>query len=493
MKENETKLLQRVAILERKIEREKKARRIAETQLEEYSREIYQINQSLQRSLLSGQKKQTELTFLAEVSQKVTLETTSHTLLSDTAALIGSFLDADCGIIVDLKGQEHPSINARFVWQNDSDNRPDKLIEEVVSLLPDSEVFRAENWFIAEWESRQFDHLCWIIYSNFSLGEHSEVWIFFISPNEVLDEESLYVLDTARGHLQSGINRRLNQSKILKRNIELNETIKSLEVAKRQLVQSEKMASLGLLAAGVAHEINNPIGFIRSNLENLMDYVSDIKSIIFSVRNEVRDQGVVTMDDLRRIVGKVDLDYLIEDSDEILHSNLYGLDRVRDIVDSLNAFSHKDDGKFKPVNLKDCVEGALKISNNKLKYKHNVELQVPEYMPKVMGNSGQLQQVFVNLFVNAAQAMPEKGTLAISCEWDEKSIKIDVSDTGVGMTEETLKKLFTPFFTTKDVGVGTGLGLSVSYAILEAHQAYVSVYSEVGSGTRFHLTFPVSN
>lgn len=493
LSDENTELQRRIGILERKIQREQKARNLAEQELEKYSRENYQTNQSLQRSLGFAKKKQAELAYLAEASSEVTSDISLKSLLVNTVSLTGQFLEADLGFCIYCRDGEMALDSAEIAYENLDIDKPDALVNDLLNLLPDANTENADTWLITEFESSQMAHACWMVYTNFRLRKGSSVWIVFISQSEFLDEESLYVLDTARGHLLSGIKRRLNKVRILKRNIELQETIDHLEFAKRQLVQSEKMASLGQLAAGVAHEINNPIGFIRSNSEVLGDYVDDFKAVITNVRKEVSLKGELNAEDLRRIVSKVDLDYLVSDSDELLRSNLDGLDRVREIVENLKTFSHSGDGKFEQISLNECISGALKITNNAFKYKHNVELNLPPELPYILGNKGQMQQVFVNLFVNAAQAMIEKGTLSITGTYSPEKVVIDVTDTGVGMDEKSKNKLFTPFFTTKEVGVGTGLGLSVSYAILESHHASVDVISVIGKGTTFRLLFPLTD
>ena len=157
----------------------------------------------------------------------------------------------------------------------------------------------------------------------------------------------------------------------------------------------------------------------------------------------------------------------------------------------MKSFSHAGDENLIEMSLSECVEAALKVTANVFKYEHQIDNQLSLASPMIMGNLGQLQQVFVNLFVNAAYAMEGGGQLSIHHSQDNDRVIIHVKDTGSGMDKETVSQLFTPFFTTKPVGVGTGLGLSVSYAILEAHDAQVTVDSEIGVGTTFNLSFPV--
>lgn len=483
-------LTKRVQILERKIAREKKARGLAEKQLEEYSREIYKTNQSLQRSLAFAKKKQAELGYLGEASADISSDLSLKELLLNTIALTGEFFNAKAGLYIPYVGNEVQRSGIDNWLSQSAEEVPQELVDFAISTLPDIDTDMSNNWLITEVNPSLSSDYKWLVYTNFRLLKRKSIWIAFYSDVELLDEESLYVLDTARGHLQNGIKRRLNDVRILKRTVELQETVDHLDTAKRQLVQSEKMASLGQLAAGVAHEINNPIGFIRSNSEMLGDYIDDFKTLLKKIEKQVSENNSLDAQEVRSWFENIDVDYLLEDSEELLKTNVEGLDRVREIVDNLKTFSHSGDDKLVKMSLNDCIAGALKITSNALKYQHEVNNNLGELLPEIKGNSGQLQQVFVNLFVNAAQAMEDGGTLTLNSSIGEKRIVVDISDTGCGMDEDTKNKLFTPFFTTKEIGVGTGLGLSVSYAILESHGIDIQVSSKVGEGTTFRLIIP---
>lgn len=481
----------RIALLERKISREKRARQQAEEQLEKYSLEIYQTNQSLQSSLIFAKKKQAELSFLAEASADVGSSLSIKELLHNTIALTGEFFAAQAGLYLFNEGKD--SVAQHHIWnKQDADNDDNLLLGYVESNLPTLEADSApDSWFISEVEPQHQIAAKWMVYTHFSLLKDQSVWVIFFSNADLLDEESLYVLDTARGHLLSGIKRRLNDIRILRRTVELQDTIESLDKAKRQLIQSEKMASLGQLAAGVAHEINNPIGYISSNLEILGEYLQDIGQFKRQLMETAKIEGTIDAKQLDMLIADTDIDYLVEDSHDLLMANIAGVNKVKEIVLGLKTFSHVGEDNFVLLSINECIENALKVAWNALKYEHTVDNQLPADMPAITGNSGQLQQVFINLFVNAAQAMENGGTLKIEGQVTDHNVIISVLDTGVGMSEETLGKLFTPFFTSKAVGVGTGLGLSVSYSILEAHGAAVEVTSELDKGSCFKINFPV--
>lgn len=490
-------LEKRIAVLERKAIREKKARHLAESELERYSLEIYQTNQSLKSALAFSTKKQSELEYLGKASMGVASEFPLNDMIANIVELTCEYCSAEYGFYfvtengLGVDGKLDKAWSKEHGWKNQSE-----LQELVNSNLPLSEPDVLESWLVSAVSDDNDQHLeqfGWILYMNFSLSGGKVGWLAFLSQMEWVDEEVFPTLATAREHLTSGIRRRLTDVRILKRNVQLQDSLNKLESAKRQLIQSEKMASVGQLAAGVAHEINNPIAFIRSNMQVLKEYLEDYKNLHDELKNELAIHKILDISSFTALCEKVDLAYIDEDSIDLLTSNIEGLNRVREIVENLKSFTHAGDAKLIPMSFNDCVQSSLKIAENVFKYKHQVDNQLTHTCPLILGNLGQLQQVFVNLFVNAAYAMEGGGKLSIAHTEDAHRVIIHVKDTGSGMDKETVNKLFTPFFTTKPVGVGTGLGLSVSYAILEAHDAQVTVDSEVGVGTTFNLSFPVAN
>ena len=483
-------LSKRVEILEKKLSREKKARGLAEKQLEEYSLKIYNTNQSLQKSLLSANKKQSELAYLGNTAAEVSSEHSLEELLNTTIALTSNFLGALYGGHFKSENGVVDTGKVRFWNGKEIEDFPPEKFDDIVNSLPVSEGELIENWTIQQQEEVHSNESYWLLATNFPLMNERIVWIIFLIEQELLDEETLFVLDTARGHLNSGLRRRINDVKILKRTVELQDTVENLERTKKQLVQSEKMASLGQLAAGVAHEINNPVGFIRSNMEMLNDYISDFEDLFNNIEQQICQPNPEINKVLSPLLEQTDIHYLLNDSRELLETNLEGLTRVKEIVDGLKTFSHSGEDELVPVSIVECIESALKVAWNELKYDYTVEQNVKEPLPKVLGILGQLQQVFVNLFVNAAQSMEPGGKLIINGFEQNQRVIIEVIDTGCGMDEKTQNQLFTPFFTTKPVGEGTGLGLSVSYSILEVHNAEIKVESEIGKGTKFLLSFP---
>ncbi|MUH71932.1 histidine kinase [Psychrosphaera haliotis] len=268
---------------------------------------------------------------------------------------------------------------------------------------------------------------------------------------------------------------------------ELEKTHKKLDDAQRQLIQSERMASVGQLAAGVAHEINNPIGFVISNYETLTEYVEVLNRLLDKVPKVEKDSSV--MKEITDIWQEEDVDFIMSDVNSLLTASKGGLKRVQDIVAGLKSFSHSDASSYTPISLNDCIEDSIQLVWNELKYNCELVKNLAE-ISTIKANFGQIEQVIVNMLINAKHAMEEGGTITISTVNAENKVTLTISDTGSGISEKNQEKLFTPFFTTKPVGVGTGLGLSISYGILQDHGAEISVESQLGVGTTFKIVFP---
>ena len=278
-----------------------------------------------------------------------------------------------------------------------------------------------------------------------------------------------------------------------RKNKELEAAYKNLELTKDQLLQSDKLASIGQLAAGVAHEINNPVGYISSNLSSLKTYVDDLISIIDTIQLPISDKNYATINEaLENIKSETDYDYIKQDLPDLLEQSLDGVKRVKQIVQDLKDFSHADEEEWNLSDLHKGIDSTLNIVNNEVKYKADI---IKEYsdIPEIECIPAQLNQVFMNLLVNAAHAIEEHGTITIKTWADDNDVFVSVSDTGQGIAKENLRKLFDPFFTTKPVGEGTGLGLALSYGIIERHSGEILVDSIVGKGTTFTIRLPISH
>ena len=266
---------------------------------------------------------------------------------------------------------------------------------------------------------------------------------------------------------------------------------KALETAQMQLLQAEKMASLGQLAAGVAHEINNPIGFVGSNLGSLERYLQDLFAIVDAYAAAAAagtSEAFAAVEALRR---QLDYDFLKEDALQLLKESADGVDRIRKIVSDLKDYSHTSSADWHWADLHAGLESTLNIAANALKYHCTVVKDYGE-LPQVYCLPSQLNQVFMNLIINAAQSIEGQGTITLATRRSgDNTVQISVSDTGKGIPSEDLQRIFEPFYTTKPIGKGTGLGLSLSWGIVDRHHGRIDVTSEVGKGSTFTVTLPI--
>lgn len=270
---------------------------------------------------------------------------------------------------------------------------------------------------------------------------------------------------------------------------EQTELYEKLRDTQAQLVQTEKLASLGQLAAGVAHEINNPLSFINSNVHCLKDYAESLVEMIAKFEEAVADTDLKA--ELERQKQTYQFDFINAELPDLIEDSIEGVRRVRKIVENLREFSHSGNTAWQEASINDCVASTLSIAFNEIKYKAELKQDLGE-VPKIFCIPSQLNQVILNLLVNAAQAIEERGKILIKTYAQNSGVVLEISDTGSGIPEETIAKIFDPFFTTKDIGEGTGLGLSISYGIVQAHNGTIEVDSTVGEGTRFKIWLPVT-
>ena len=304
-------------------------------------------------------------------------------------------------------------------------------------------------------------------------GEDAKVRIIFGTVHDI----------TARKQIEHALTREKAEQAVL---------IKRLEETHHQLLQSEKMASIGQLAAGVAHEINNPIGYINSNLSTLRDYATQLLSLVrlFQEAGDELDDELPLARRLKAAHADTDLDFIAGDLLDLLQESQEGIARVRGIVQDLKDFSHADKGEWTHADLHRGLDTTLNVVNNEIKYKATVCKEYGE-LPLIHCLPSQLNQVFMNLLVNAAQAIEGQGRITVRTGRQGEHVWVEVCDTGAGIPANRLGRIFDPFYTTKPVGKGTGLGLSISYGIVRKHHGDISVDSEPGKGTTFRITLPI--
>lgn len=285
------------------------------------------------------------------------------------------------------------------------------------------------------------------------------------------------------------------EEELLRHNQELTELNEKLSRAQEQLLQSEKLASIGQLAAGVAHEINNPISFVFSNFGTLQAYTVDLLRVL--VEYEKAEQFISRPDVVERIVAlrqQVDLPFLMNDVPVLMSESREGIERVRKIVQDLKDFSRVDaNQEWQWADLHTGINSTLNIVNNELKYKADV---IKEYgiIPEVECLPSQINQVILNIVVNGAQAITgARGRITIRTGSEADQVWIEIADTGSGIPKAIQSRIFDPFFTTKPIGTGSGLGLSLSYGIIQKHHGRITVHSEPGCGTRFRIELPIKH
>ena len=321
------------------------------------------------------------------------------------------------------------------------------------------------------------------------------------SLGNVISERTQW-LNENNNKLQWEVDKRREIEKQLRRSkSELQLTIKQLQKTQAQIIQSEKMASIGQLAAGVAHEINNPVAFVSSNLNTMAQYQAQLAEmlkksmkIIATLCNGVKaDQLPHTLAsaaaEVENLAEEIDLEFLYEDFPELIEECLEGAVRIRKIVSGLKDFAHPGEQERVAADINQGLETTINIVWNEIKYKATL---VRDYgdIPHVIGYPQQLNQVFMNLLVNAAQALEKDGEIIVKTSHADDRVIVQISDNGCGIPEDILPKIFDPFFTTKEIGKGTGLGLNMAYNIIKKHNGRIEVTSSVGSGSTFTIILP---
>ncbi|PPK46515.1 phospho-acceptor domain-containing protein [Trinickia symbiotica] len=304
-------------------------------------------------------------------------------------------------------------------------------------------------------------------------------------------ERTTEMLELVREKMELEIEeRKETQARLEREREEQRRLIHELEEAHVQLLQSEKLASIGQLAAGVAHEINNPIGFVSANLNTLKLWIRGLLQVAAAQEAIVAQLDANTRAELLQAWQDADLDFVREEIMALIDESIDGTRRVHRIVRDLRDFSRPGSEDWAHADLHAGLESTLNVVNNELKYKATIVREFGE-LPHVECIPSQINQVFMNLLVNAAQAIPQRGTITIRTYAAEDNVSIEIADDGVGISTEVVGRIFDPFFTTKPVGQGTGLGLSVSLSIVKRHGGRIEVATAPGQGAVFIVRLPV--
>ncbi len=288
------------------------------------------------------------------------------------------------------------------------------------------------------------------------------------------------------------------ESAVHKRAVDIDQAHEAMKAKDAQILLQEKMAAIGVLTTGITHEINNPLGYISSNLETLQKDFEDILSYTRLTEYEIKrlteeddkDRRAQELAQFKKARAEMKIENHLTDFGTILKESLKGLDRIKGIITDLKRYSHTGNREMRAVNLNEEIQGALNIVRHDLQEKTKVIRKFGP-LPPVKCYANQLNQVFMNILINASQALENGGTITISTFASEGTVSVLIQDTGPGIAPENIKNIFKPFFTTKAVGVGTGLGLYLSRDIIERHQGRLSVDSRLGAGTTFMINLPI--
>lgn len=406
-----------------------------------------------------------------------------HELLDSYVEHLLNYFQAGCGFYTPFWYEELSLVSSLRVYRDDNWHASEERVDKLCALANQAYEADPSRYFL--YSSNEEPFVCIRLQDQ----GHPETWLIF-GLEAPLDETTLKDVSSIVPWLQNGVTQCRQSVLLNSAQTRIEEMTRGMAETMSQLVQAEKMSELGKLTAGIAHEVNNPIGFIRSNLETLVDYVDTFDSLFKELKSSAKTNeewgNLIT-----EIVEKFDLDFLIEDAHEIVNSNVSGIDRIRDIVSDLYAFSRKGNGTLLPITLTDVVERCVKLTKTRFDNNHQVVVNCRTDRPFCVGDASQLEQVVMNMMINAAHAMPTGGTLTIDISSTANRLLLKFKDTGLGMDKVTQQKIFLPFFTTKPTGEGTGLGLSISAGILQTHNATVTVESEINQGTEFVISFPL--
>ena len=325
------------------------------------------------------------------------------------------------------------------------------------------------------------------------LSEDLNVLGILANQTAIAIENNIYIEETK--NLIKKVTEAEVQKKYVKELEEKNQSLqklyRTLQETQSQLIQSEKMASLGQLVAGVAHELNNPISFIYANMKELENYINAIEEILKLLLSNINksDLQEKLRSTVSRLEEKYDLEFIQKDIHSLINESVEGGRRVKEVVQNLRNFSRLDEGDIKPVDIHEGLNSTLLLLNNEIKNRIEIIKDYGE-LPKVECHPGHINQVFMNLLLNSIQAIEAEGKIWISSKTDNGQVEIIIKDSGKGIPQNIKDKIFDPFFTTKPVGKGTGLGLNICYNIIKNHHGEIYVESEEGEGTTFHIRLP---
>ncbi len=487
-----------------------KAFHLIEKQKTEIEHKNVDLEQEVEKRTLELrlQKDELESTFsklklLTEIGQEITSTLNIDTILNTVYENVNRLMDASVFGIGIYSSVEN-TINYKLAIENGKRYQPYTRSMEDKNQFPVSCIENKVEVFINEVEKeysryiKKYEHKIVVLEDGTqSSSPHSMIYLPLLFNNEpigILTVQSFrkfaynqYHLDILRSlasYITTAIHNAHSYSK-------MTEAFEQLKSAQSKLVEAEKMASLGVLTAGVAHEINNPVNFISGGIESLRENYHDLKKLLEFIETPNPDNSPAELWDIIHSIQKeIDLKSLLSEMEVLINTIRNGALRTSEIVKGLRNFSRLDESDMKKASLEEGINSTLVILNNKIKGRIKI---VKEFsvIPEIICYPGQLNQVFLNILSNAVDAIEGEGIIKIKTAQKEDTIHIHISDSGSGMPEEIKAHIFEPFYTTKPVGKGTGLGLSISFGIIENHKGSIQVHSEFGKGTEFIITLPL--
>lgn len=481
----------RVNSLERQLKRQKSARKNAESFLETYSQDAYLANQALRKALNDSKKRERELLYLNRTASELTQAKSAESLIFSALESAVEFSGAYCGKAFSVRGEKLTlGDDDRVLVDGQGWITSHALAELMLKETPLDLRESYSHWCVSVVTRPDTNQEARLLHFMHEMSEGQYTWLVLLTKDDHLEEETLYVLDTTKHYLNITSRYQNKKSELSIRQNELSRIKKDRDFLEERLVSADKMAMLGQLAAGIAHEINNPIGYVRSNTVVAKDIFNEYQRALDEIGGLCKVAGGEVEEKFLQLEKRFALRESASEINEMFDESQEGIERIIDIVKALRSFSYPSGGKYSEISAIEAMNTAIKLTNNLHKYRNNVVFDAPEEDVYFNGNSGQIQQVLVNLLTNAIHATPQDKKIELRIEKSEYNLFLIIDDEGEGMSQEVQNKIFTPFFTTKPVGEGTGLGMSISMTIIEEHNGRIDIVSEEGKGTKVTVVLP---
>ena len=483
----------RVNSLERQLKRQKIARKNAESFLETYSQDAYLANQALRKALKDSKQRERQLLYLNRTASQLTHAKSGESYIFSALESAIEFSGAYCGKAFTVKdGELIIGNDNRVLVQGQGWVTSQTLSQFIQEETPLDLRESYSHWCVSAVMQPETDKESRLLHFMHEMSKGEYTWLVLLTKDDNLEEETLYVLDTTKHYLNITSRYQNKKTELSTRQLELSNVKKDRDFLEERLVSADKMAMLGQLAAGIAHEINNPIGYVRSNTVVAKEIFSDYQRALEEIENLCCQAGGEIEAHFKALEKRFSLKDSAIEIAEMFDESHEGIERIIEIVKALRSFSYPGSGKHVEISAIEAMKTAIKLTNNLHRYRNAVQFSVPEKDTFFIGNAGQIQQVLVNFLTNAIYATPQGKGITLKIMEGEKSVSLIIEDEGVGMSKETLGKIFTPFFTTKPPGEGTGLGMSISLTIVEEHNGRIDIRSVEGEGTTVKVVFPLA-